>query len=168
MKSLEGPSSSSTQPQLSDSQRSRGLSLLKPALGGSCSLTALIDVSPASSQLTVAVAGDFRAVMGTYDEFSKRWVVETLSEDQTGKNVNWVKRMRAEHPKAESATVIMRGRVLGGLEPTRNFGDAKYKWLVFLFSYFIRIERGLMDNFELLKASGHPRKASPNVSAVDI
>ena len=36
--------------------------------------------------------------------------------------------MRAEHPAQESETVIMRGRVLGGLEPTRAFGDARYKW----------------------------------------
>ena len=37
-------------------------------------------------------------------------------------------RMQAEHPADEANTVIMRGRVLGGLEPTRAFGDARYKW----------------------------------------
>lgn len=36
--------------------------------------------------------------------------------------------MQSEHPADESALVIQRGRVLGGLEPTRAFGDANYKW----------------------------------------
>lgn len=36
--------------------------------------------------------------------------------------------MQSEHPASENSTVIMRGRVLGGLEPTRAFGDARYKW----------------------------------------
>lgn len=36
--------------------------------------------------------------------------------------------MQSEHPPDEANTVIMRGRVLGGLEPTRAFGDARYKW----------------------------------------
>ena len=36
-------------------------------------------------------------------------------------------RLRAEHPR-EKDTVIMRGRVMGGLQPTRAFGDAIYKW----------------------------------------
>lgn len=35
--------------------------------------------------------------------------------------------MRKEHP-GEEDTVIMRGRVQGGLQPTRAFGDASYKW----------------------------------------
>jgi pyruvate dehydrogenase phosphatase len=34
--------------------------------------------------------------------------------------------MRAEHPGEPN--VVMNGRVLGGLEPTRAFGDAIYKW----------------------------------------
>ena len=37
-------------------------------------------------------------------------------------------RMQSEHPVDEANTVIIRGRVLGGLEPTRAFGDARYKW----------------------------------------
>lgn len=36
--------------------------------------------------------------------------------------------MRAEHPADEANTVIRNGRVLGGLEPSRAFGDARYKW----------------------------------------
>lgn len=36
--------------------------------------------------------------------------------------------MRSEHPARESDTVIRHGRVQGGLQPTRAFGDAVYKW----------------------------------------
>jgi pyruvate dehydrogenase phosphatase len=51
--------------------------------------------------------------------------------------------MQSEHPPEESEAVIQRGRVLGGLEPTRAFGDARYKWtreiqeryMAFLVSY---------------------------------
>lgn len=36
--------------------------------------------------------------------------------------------MQSEHPADEAEDVIKVGRVLGGLEPTRAFGDARYKW----------------------------------------
>lgn len=36
--------------------------------------------------------------------------------------------MQAEHPASERDTVISNGRVLGGLQPTRAFGDSCYKW----------------------------------------
>jgi pyruvate dehydrogenase phosphatase len=36
--------------------------------------------------------------------------------------------MRSEHPPEEADYVIQNGRVLGGLEPSRAFGDARYKW----------------------------------------
>lgn len=111
--------------QLTEEQRQHGLKLLNPALSGSCAISALFDTS--SSNLYVALAGDSRAVMGTFDPESQKWTVDVLSEDQTGRNLKEVERMRKEHPKNEEETVIMRGRVLGGLEPTRSFGDGKYK-----------------------------------------
>ena len=105
--------------------------------------------------------------MGTWEpgKGGGKWRAEALSEDQTGRNLAEVTRfvplfpfwaihadldsgrMRAEHPPEEADTVIARGRVLGGLEPTRvrpelgppvtdadwpstsqAFGDARYKW----------------------------------------
>ena len=39
-----------------------------------------------------------------------------------------LRRVRSEHPEDERNDVIRNGRVLGGLEPTRAFGDARYKW----------------------------------------
>ncbi|WFD33467.1 [pyruvate dehydrogenase (acetyl-transferring)]-phosphatase [Malassezia cuniculi] len=106
------------------SQKSAYDSLL-PALSGSCALMVYVD--SARRDLYVACTGDSRAVAGYWDERAGRWEVEALSVDQTGRNPDEVKRMQREHPK-EQNHVIMRGRVLGGLEPTRAFGDARYKW----------------------------------------
>ena len=38
-----------------------------------------------------------------------------------------MQRLKLEHPGEES-TVVHRGRILGNLQPTRAFGDIKYKW----------------------------------------
>jgi len=112
---------------------------------------ALLDT--AHRNLYIACTGDCRAVAGIWEENSDgqgSWRVEVLSEDQTGRNPNELERfdlfslslslgtdftyisphprMRSEHPADESDFVIQNGRVLGGLEPTRAFGDARYKW----------------------------------------
>lgn len=125
LRSLESASKGSPL-QITEEQRQHGLKLLNPALSGSCAISALFDTS--SSNLYVALAGDSRAVMGTYNPETQKWTVDVLSEDQTGRNLKEVERMKKEHPKNEEETVIMRGRVLGGLEPTRSFGDGKYKF----------------------------------------
>ena len=116
---------SSTNPTFTATQKSAYESIL-PALSGSCALLTYID--SARQDVYVACTGDSRAVAGYWDEDSGKWEVEALSVDQTGRNLDEVKRMRSEHPASESETVIQRGRVLGGLEPTRAFGDARYKW----------------------------------------
>lgn len=111
------------------SQHPMALASMQPALSGSCAILALLDT--AHQNLYVASTGDSRAVAGYYEESENgegSWRVEVLSEDQTGRNPSELKRMQSEHPANESDTVIMRGRVLGGLEPTRAFGDARYKW----------------------------------------
>ncbi|KAL7821407.1 phosphatase 2C-like protein [Trichoderma aethiopicum] len=97
--------------------------LLQPALSGSCALLSFYDSR--SELLRVACTGDSRAVLGRRSK-SGKWVATALSEDQTGGNPSEVARMRMEHPGEEH--VIRNGRVLGGLEPTRAFGDAVYKW----------------------------------------
>jgi pyruvate dehydrogenase phosphatase len=96
---------------------------LAPALSGSCALLAFYESR--TKLLKVAVTGDSRAVLGRMGKNGK-WTATPLSEDQTGSNQEEEKRMRAEHPGEEH--VIRNGRVLGGLEPTRAFGDAFYKW----------------------------------------
>jgi pyruvate dehydrogenase phosphatase len=97
-----------------------------PALSGSCALLTYIDTT--RGDIYVACTGDSRAVAGWYDKDKQRWEVEPLSKDQTGRNEEEARRMRGEHPSSEAENVIMNGRVLGGLEPTRAFGDARYKW----------------------------------------
>ncbi|BGP37405.1 hypothetical protein JCM10449v2_001311 [Rhodotorula kratochvilovae] len=110
-------------------EQSEALSTLLPALSGSCALLAFLDAG--RNKLHVAVTGDSRAVMGVWvpdGSGGGKWRVEPLSEDQTGRNPKEVARVQSEHPPSEADTVIARGRVLGGLEPTRAFGDARYKW----------------------------------------
>ncbi|OAQ34819.1 protein serine/threonine phosphatase 2C [Linnemannia elongata AG-77] len=105
-------------------------SSLLPAISGSCALMAYIDVK--EKDLYVACTGDSRAVLGVRvpsatSTSGHTWKPVPLSFDQTGRNRWEVRRLQEEHPGEEN-TVVMRGRVLGGLEPTRAFGDARYKW----------------------------------------
>ncbi|KZT39594.1 protein serine/threonine phosphatase 2C [Sistotremastrum suecicum HHB10207 ss-3] len=97
-----------------------------PAMSGSCALLTLLDT--ANRDLYVACTGDSRAVAGSFDPSTKQWSVEVLTEDQTGRNPNELTRIQSEHPADEAGSVIKRGRILGGLEPSRAFGDARYKW----------------------------------------
>ncbi|KAA1073120.1 hypothetical protein PGTUg99_028688 [Puccinia graminis f. sp. tritici] len=113
-------------------QQTASLQTLLPALSGSCALLAYIDTL--RSKVHVACTGDSRAVMGVWDPKANngkgKWKAQLLSEDQEGMNPREVERMRSEHPPEERENVIRRGRVLGGLQPTRAFGDARYKWPV--------------------------------------
>ncbi|KAG1873761.1 phosphatase 2C-like domain-containing protein [Suillus subalutaceus] len=105
------------------------LQTMLPAVSGSCALMAVFDT--AHRHLYVACSGDSRAVAGIWEENEQgqgSWRVEVLSEDQTGRNPNELKRIQSEHPPDEAGSVIRAGRVLGGLEPSRAFGDARYKW----------------------------------------
>ncbi|KAH7916273.1 phosphatase 2C-like domain-containing protein [Hygrophoropsis aurantiaca] len=105
------------------------LPAMLPAVSGSCALMAVFDT--AHRDLYVACTGDSRAVAGIWEETPDgkgSWRVEVLSEDQTGRNPNELKRIQSEHPADEASNVIRAGRVLGGLEPSRAFGDARYKW----------------------------------------
>ncbi|KAI1813808.1 protein phosphatase 2C [Poronia punctata] len=118
--------------------------LLGPALSGSCALLSFYDSR--SKTLRVACTGDSRAVLGRRSS-SGKWTATALSEDQTGSNPNEVARMRKAHPG--EPRVIHNGRVLGGLEPTRAFGDASYKWT--------------RDISERLRTSFFARSASPHL-----
>lgn len=95
---------------------------LAPALSGSCALLAFYE--PRTQLLRVACTGDSRAVLGRRTPNGK-WIAAALSKDQTGSNKEEEERMNKEHPGEKT---IRNGRVLGGLEPTRAFGDAVYKW----------------------------------------
>ncbi|KAK9352640.1 phosphatase 2C-like domain-containing protein [Lipomyces doorenjongii] len=96
--------------------------LLMPAMSGSCALLSMYD--SATGTLRVACTGDSRAVWGHKDA-SGTWTATPLSYDQCGRNQTEITRIQKEHPREPD--VIKNGRVLGGLEPTRAFGDARYK-----------------------------------------
>ena len=97
--------------------------ILAPALSGSCALLSFYDSR--SKLLRVACTGDSRAVLGRRAS-SGKWTATALSVDQTGGTPSEEARLRAEHPGEQYVT--MNGRILGGLEPSRAFGDAIYKW----------------------------------------
>lgn len=88
---------------------------MRSSFAGSCALLAFID----GRDLYVACTGDARAVLGR----KQKWGYETvaLSQDQTTRNPEEYRRLVQEHP-GEEFSVIIRGRVLGGLMPTRAFG----------------------------------------------
>ncbi|KAF2710599.1 protein serine/threonine phosphatase 2C [Pleomassaria siparia CBS 279.74] len=97
--------------------------LLATALSGSCALLSFYDSR--SKLLRVACTGDSRAVLGRRGPNGK-WTATPLSEDQTGGTTSEAHRLRREHPGEPN--VVKNGRILGGLEPSRAFGDASYKW----------------------------------------
>ncbi len=103
---------------------SETISLIAPALSGSCALMALFD--PAQSILRVANVGDSRAVLGRWDQDGGRYVANPMSVDQTGFNQNEVERLRQEHPGEESVDPKT-GRV-HGIAVSRAFGDSRWKW----------------------------------------
>ncbi|KAL3229076.1 [Pyruvate dehydrogenase [acetyl-transferring]]-phosphatase 1, mitochondrial [Nakaseomyces bracarensis] len=93
-----------------------------PAISGSCALLAIYNSH--DSNLKVAVTGDSRALIGSVNS-NGEWTVESLSTDQTGDNEEEVARIRSEHPGEPN--VVRNGRVLGSLQPSRAFGDYRYK-----------------------------------------
>ncbi|KAG9807782.1 protein serine/threonine phosphatase 2C, partial [Aureobasidium melanogenum] len=102
--------------------RSLAAELLAPALSGSCALLSFYDSR--TKELRVACTGDSRAVLGRRGA-SGKWTATALSVDQTGGTESENARLRKEHPNEPYVT--HNGRILGGLEPSRAFGDAVYK-----------------------------------------
>ncbi|KAI8908369.1 phosphatase 2C-like domain-containing protein [Gorgonomyces haynaldii] len=100
---------------------------IRAALAGSCALVAYCE----GKDVYVACTGDSRALVGKSRGFERDGKIMyegvPLSVDQTLKNPAEYMRIMEEHP-GEETTVFSRGRVLGGLMPTRAFGDAVYKW----------------------------------------
>ncbi|PVF96340.1 protein serine/threonine phosphatase 2C [Serendipita vermifera] len=110
-----------------DLEQMKGLIL--PGYSGACALATVVDTD--EQQLWVASTGDCRAIAGFWDEKSDgtgQWRVDVLSEDQTAESPKEVARLIREHPKDNPGNVVARGRVLGSLQPSRSFGDLRYKW----------------------------------------
>lgn len=109
---------------LDNPNKNAAAELLMPALSGSCALMSFYDTH--SKILKVAVTGDSRALLGSLNEENNQWTVKALSIDQTGSNPTEVAKLLSEHPNEPN--VVRNGRILGSLEPSRAFGDARYKW----------------------------------------
>ncbi|KAJ2756906.1 [Pyruvate dehydrogenase [acetyl-transferring]]-phosphatase 1, mitochondrial [Coemansia pectinata] len=120
--------------------------LLGPAVSGSCGLVAVVDTE--AKEVVVANTGDSRALLGVRLK-NGTWKAVRLSQDQTADNANELARMAREHPREDS--VIHRGRVLGGLMPTRAFGDCRYKWPL----------EAQQDLFPILYSRGHRYATTP-------
>ncbi|WWD22768.1 hypothetical protein CI109_107261 [Kwoniella shandongensis] len=103
------------------------VALAKPAADGAVAVSALVDVE--NDDLYVAGLGDCRAVAG-WQGADGRWRCDVLTEDMMGENPKEIARVLSEHPASERDTAIKNGRVQGGLQPTRAFGDAVYKWTI--------------------------------------
>ena len=137
-------------------QKAAAAEMLAPALSGACALLSFYDSS--SKLFRVACTGDSRAVLGRKNPATGKWTATPLSEDQTGGTPSEMARLRAEHPGEEN--VVHRGRILGGLEPSRAFGDAGYKW-----SREVQVR---MKKFFLGKSPSPILKTPPYVTAEPI
>ncbi|KAJ1719117.1 [Pyruvate dehydrogenase [acetyl-transferring]]-phosphatase 1, mitochondrial [Coemansia erecta] len=120
--------------------------LLGPAVAGSCGLVAVVDRD--AQEVVVANTGDSRALLGVRLK-NGTWKAVRLSEDHTAKNKAELARLARDHP---GETVIRHGRILGGLMPTRAFGDSRYKWP-------LDVQKKL---FPVLLSRGHRYATTPN------
>ncbi|KAG8936537.1 hypothetical protein FRC02_001503 [Tulasnella sp. 418] len=77
-------------------------------------------LDPKSQEFQLAVTSLLPALSGSCALLT---MIDTAHKDLSSRG-----RIRSEHPPEESSHVIQRGRILGGLEPSRAFGDANYKW----------------------------------------
>jgi pyruvate dehydrogenase phosphatase len=145
--------------------------ILLPANAGSCALLTFLDSQ--TGRLKVACTGDSRAILGRKDAKTGKWIVEVLSVDQTGNNMDEAKRIRKEHP-GEERDVVRRGRVLGQLEPTRAVTPQTHPETDFCSSVthginsLLRFRKsykntGLVHSLHYVK---HRRTSPPNPSSV--
>ncbi|KAJ3315924.1 Pyruvate dehyrogenase phosphatase catalytic subunit [Boothiomyces sp. JEL0838] len=94
-----------------------------PTFSGACALTSYVS----GDDLYVTHAGDCRAVLGLLS--NGKWKAKALTEDHQPSNLRELFRLNKEHPGEENFVVSgSPPRVLGGMMPSRAFGDARYKY----------------------------------------
>ncbi|KAI8812881.1 phosphatase 2C-like domain-containing protein [Cladochytrium replicatum] len=113
--------------RLPDEVRRRARDAIVPALTGTCAVLSYID----GDDLYVAHAGDSRAILGVQTPTGLQAL--ELTRDHQPSNPDELARLKQEHPGEENTVAYRRGnagplRVIGGMMPTRAFGDAKFKW----------------------------------------
>ncbi|XP_038628763.1 pyruvate dehydrogenase [acetyl-transferring]-phosphatase 2, mitochondrial [Tachyglossus aculeatus] len=96
---------------------------LQVAFSGTTACVAHVD----GLHLHVANAGDCRAVLGVREE-GGAWSCLPLTRDHNASNRAELSRLKEEHPASEERTVVVDGRLLGVLMPSRAFGDVRFKW----------------------------------------
>eukprot|EP00834_Sanchytrium_tribonematis_P008157 NODE_879_length_3345_cov_0.345040.p1 type:complete len:465 gc:universal NODE_879_length_3345_cov_0.345040:2008-614(-) len=126
------------------------------ALSGACSISAYFT----DNQVHVANIGDARAIIGQSSGQStgqssetsdtEKWQFKEMSHDQTPDAPHELNRLQKEHPNEPN--VASRGRVLGGLMPSRSFGDNNYKYnktfLTKIIDFFhLKKDRSVMYRF---------------------
>lgn len=97
----------------------RDRQLLPNDLSGSCAILAYIQ----RNQMWIANTGDCRAVLARRDANTNELIAVPLSFDQTAESEE--QRLRAEFPN--ESDIVLDGRIKGGLQPSRSFGDIMYK-----------------------------------------
>lgn len=91
-------------------------------IAGACYVLAHVQ----GPKISVAWAGDCRAVIGRRDASESKYQCISMTNDhQIDTNANERRRLLAEHPNEPD--VILHSRVKGRLQPTRGFGDGAYK-----------------------------------------
>eukprot|EP00472_Partenskyella_glossopodia_P005162 CAMPEP_0197542028 /NCGR_PEP_ID=MMETSP1318-20131121/67486_1 /TAXON_ID=552666 /ORGANISM="Partenskyella glossopodia, Strain RCC365" /LENGTH=301 /DNA_ID=CAMNT_0043101265 /DNA_START=1343 /DNA_END=2248 /DNA_ORIENTATION=- len=103
---------------------------------GACAIVCHVD----GQNVTAAWVGDCRAILGkrtNFSMFTGQLAADELTKDhQIDCNPTEKERLIREHPG--EVDIVARNRVKGRLEPTRAFGDGKYKSLEF-FKQFPRL-----------------------------
>lgn len=80
------------------------------------------------NNLVVGGCGDVQSVVGRWDREKSSYQTITLTNEHHVNLPSERERLLTEHPGEQF--VIYAGRVLGGLQPSRAFGDGRYKWSV--------------------------------------
>ncbi|KAJ1504191.1 Pyruvate dehyrogenase phosphatase catalytic subunit [Coelomomyces lativittatus] len=138
-------------------------SSLMPAISGSVLVTAVVS----KHQIDVAHAGDCRAILGRKLK-DGQWVAIELTKDHDADNPKEKERIQQEHPGEE---VISKKRVLGGLQPFRAMGDARYKWPIELQKWIVETYSSTGYPYLSIPANYHTPPyvtAHPEVSSVPI
>ena len=98
--------------------------VIAPALSGAVTAFAALR----GKTLVVGGTGDVRAVLGRRQNDNNGYEAIALTEEHHVDLPKERDRLLSEHPGEQF--VIHAGRVLGGLQPSRAFGDGRYKWTV--------------------------------------
>jgi len=76
--------------------------------------------------LTLGHLGDTRVVLGCKDRY-RGWSADRITPDHSASNDAEAAKLMHDHPDDDPESVVVDGRVLGVLQPSRAFGDCRLK-----------------------------------------